>query len=208
MALPHPIPILYSFRRCPYAMRARLALAVSGQQVALREVDLKHKPAEMLRVSPKGSVPVLVDIDGRVWEESIDIMLWALRQRDPAHWLTPEKGSLEAMLALIARCDNGFKHDLDRYKYPQRYDGVEALTHRALGATFLTQLDARLNQTPYLFGQWPTLADMAIAPFVRQFAHTDFDWFKQQPWPALGTWLAAITQSSLFVEIMVKHSCA
>ena len=204
-----PLPILYSFRRCPYAMRARLAIAVSGLTVELREVDLKDKPAEMLRASPKGSVPVLVDVDGRVLEESLDIMLWALQQHDPARWLVPETGCLENMLALIAQCDGDFKHDLDRYKYPGRYAGVDAQTHlihRTAGAVFLAQLDARLNQPPYLFGQQPALADMAIAPFVRQFAQTDLDWFNQQPWPGLRVWLASIINSSDFANIMTKYA--
>ena len=203
------LPILYSFRRCPYAMRARLAIAVSGLTVELREVDLKDKPAEMLRASPKGSVPVLVDVDGRVLEESLDIMLWALQQHDPARWLVPETGCLENMLALIAQCDGDFKHDLDRYKYPGRYAGVDAQTHlihRTAGAVFLAQLDARLNQPPYLFGQHAALADMAIAPFVRQFAQTDLDWFHQQPWPALRVWVASIINSPSFASIMTKYA--
>ena len=203
------IPVLYSFRRCPYAMRARLALAVSGQRVELREVDLKDKPAEMLRASPKGSVPVLVDRNGRVLDESLDIMLWALQQHDPAHWLAPETDSLENMLALIAQCDGDFKHHLDRYKYPGRYAGVDAqthLAHRTAGVAFLAQLDVRLNQHPHLFGQQAALADMAIAPFVRQFAQTDPDWFNQQPWPALRAWLASIINSTSFANIMIKYA--
>ena len=200
------LPILYSFRRCPYAMRARLALVASGLTVELREVDLKDKPAEMLRTSPKGSVPVLVDLDGRVLEESLDIMLWALQQHDPAHWLVAKTDSLEDMLALIAQCDSDFKHALDRYKYPERYAGVDALIHRTAGAEFLIQLDARLNQHPHLFGQQATVADMAMAPFVRQFAQTDLDWFNQQPWPALRVWLASIINSPSFANIMTKYA--
>lgn len=199
-------PILYSFRRCPYAMRARLALAVSGQTVELREVDLKDKPAGMLQVSPKGSVPVLVDLDGKVLEESLDIMLWALRQHDPERWLIPETGGLADMLALIAQCDCDFKHHLDRYKYPGRYQGVDALAHRTAGAVFLAQLAARLSRHAYLFGYRPALADMAIAPFVRQFAQTDMDWFNQQPWPALRAWLESIINSPSFATIMTKYA--
>lgn len=200
------LPVLYSFRRCPYAMRTRLALAVSGQTVELREVDLKDKPAEMLQASPKGSVPVLVDLDGKVLEESLDIMLWALRQHDPAHWLAPETGGLEDMLALIAQCDCDFKHHLDRYKYPARYQGIDALQHRTAGAVFLTQLDARLSRHTHLFGHRPALADMAIAPFVRQFAQTDLDWFNQQPWPALRAWLEAIINAPSFDCIMTRYA--
>ena len=200
------IPILYSFRRCPYAMRARLALAVSGLTVELREVDLKEKPTEMLRASPKGSVPVLVGVDGRVLDESLDIMLWALQQHDPAYWLVPETESLEKMLALIAQCDGDFKHHLDRYKYPGRHQGVDALTARTAAAEFLAQLDARLNKHPHLFGQQAALADMAIAPFVRQFAQTDLDWFNQQSWRGLRVWLASIVDSPSFAKIMIKYA--
>ena len=200
------LPVLYSFRRCPYAMRARLALAVSCQTVELREVDLTDKPVEMLLASPKGSVPVLLTSDGKVLEESLDIMLWALGQHDPAGWLAPESGGLEEMLALIAECDGDFKHHLDCYKYPQRYQDVDVLTHRSAGAAFLLQLDARLNTHTYLFGNQPALADMAISPFVRQFAKTDEDWFNQQPWPALRAWLESIIRSRSFALIMTKHA--
>ena len=110
------------------------------------------------------------------------------------------------MLALIAQCDGDFKHHLDRYKYPGRYAGVDPRTHRTAGAEFLAQLNARLNQHPYLFGQQAALADMAIAPFVRQFAQTDLDWFTQQPWPALHAWLASIISSPLFAHIMTKYA--
>ena len=202
-------PVLYSFRRCPYAMRARLALAVSGLMVELREVDLKHKPIEMLHASPKGSVPVLVDRSGQVLEESLDIMLWALQQHDPAHWLRPETESLEKMLVLIAQCDGDFKYHLDRYKYPGRYTALDAqtpLAHRAAGAAFLAQLDARLKLHPYLFGQQPALADMALAPFVRQFAQTDLDWFNQQAWPALRAWLESILNAPSFASIMTQYA--
>lgn len=200
------MPILYSFRRCPYAMRARLALAASGISVALREVELKDKPAAMLQASPKGTVPVLIVCDGRVLEESLDIMLWALQQHDPDGWLMPESDRLETMLALIAQCDGDFKQHLDRYKYPGRYDGVDAVTHRTAGAEFLNALDARLRQHPYLFGRRSALADMAIVPFVRQFAQTDLDWFNQQPWPALHGWLQGITDSPIFISIMTKQT--
>jgi len=200
------LPIFYSFRRCPYAMRARLALAASGQRVELREVDLKDKPAALLQASPKGTVPVLVDRNGRVLGESLDIMLWALQQHDPAHWLVPETDSLEMMLALVAQCDGDFKHHLDRYKYPSRYDGVDVLIHRSAGAEFLLQLDVRLRHYPYLFGQHPALADMAIAPFVRQYAQTDLAWFEQQAWHALRGWLASIINAPYFADIMTQYA--
>jgi glutathione S-transferase len=203
------LPLLYSFRRCPYAMRARLAIAASGQRVELREVVLRDKPSELIAASPKATVPVLVLPDGQVIEHSIDIMLWALRLHDPQAWLNPPSGTLDPMLTLIARNDSngddGFKHHLDRYKYPNRYPGADAAHHRSEGAAFLLQLEDRLAAAAWLFGKRPALADMAIAPFVRQFAATDPDWFAGQPWPHLQGWLAAITASPLFERVMGKY---
>lgn len=197
------LPILYSFRRCPYAMRARLAIAVSGQAVELREVVLKAKPAEMLAASPKGTVPVLVEADGTVIEESLEIMLWALGRKDPEGWLAPDKAE---MLALIAQCDGDFKHHLDRYKYPERYPGAVALEHREAASVFMRTLNERLLKASYLFGEQAALADMAIAPFIRQFAQTDAAWFAAQPWPALMQWLENIIDSPRFTAIMDKFA--
>jgi len=162
-------------------MRARLALMVSNRVCELREVVLRDKPQEMLDVSPKGTVPILIDVDGRVLDESIDIMLWALRQHDPEKWLMPQQGSVTEMLELIALFDDRFKYHLDRYKYPDRYPGVEARVHRYECSLFLEKLNSQLNATKYLFGNNVALADMAIAPFVRQFAHTNLTWFNEQP---------------------------
>ena len=170
---PPSLPILYSFRRCPYAMRARLALAASGLACELREVVLRDKPTDLLEASPKGTVPVLVLPNGDVIDQSLDIMRWALRQHDPEQWLRPERDTPSAMEALIAQCDDEFKADLDRYKYPDRYPGADPLAHRQAGAAFLASLETRLSATACLFGSQASLADMAIAPFVRQFAHTD-----------------------------------
>lgn len=214
-------PILYSFRRCPYAMRARMALAVSGQACELREVVLRNKPAELLRASPKGTVPVLVLSDGAVIEQSLDIMLWALERHDPRGWLEPETGGRDDMLALIAACDGEFKHGLDRYKYPQRYENVDPLAQRARCAEWLRGLEERLSRHavaagkpnadikmpgPGLFGVRAALADAAIMPFVRQFAQVDRGWFDGQPWPALHAWLAAWLVSPLFDSIMGRHA--
>ncbi len=203
------LPVLYSFRRCPYAMRARLALAVSGVQYELREVSLKSKPPELLAASPKGTVPVLVLPSGQVIDESLDIMRWALSQSDPDGWLTV--ASLDDMLSLVAGNDGSFKHALDRYKYPNRYpleSGGDArafaLAQRLEAASWLAGLEARLNQG-WLFGPKPSLADMATAPFVRQFAHTDAAWFGAQPWPQLQAWLTGFEASALFESVMVKH---
>jgi glutathione S-transferase len=198
------LPILYSFRRCPYAMRARMALLASGTACELREIALRVKPPEMLAASPKGTVPVLLLPDGTVLEESLDIMLWALQRNGPQHWLTPEYGSLDEMLQLIAQCDGDFKLHLDRYKYPNRFDNVDALQHRAAGADFLLTLESDLAQHPYLFGSRPALADIAIFPFVRQFAQTDQAWFDAQPWPHLTRWLSALLDSTFFFSVMHK----
>ena len=205
----HDCPVLYSFRRCPYAIRARLALSVSNQVCELREVVLGDKPAEMLEVSPKGTVPVLVLADGSVLEQSLEIMQWALERHDPEGWLSPEQGSMPEMLQLIASFDDRFKYHLDRYKYPHRYESDNlqdfAQNHRTQGMQFLDQLDSRLKNTPYLFGTRLALADAAIVPVVRQFALTDFSWFEQQPWPQLHLWLSKLLQSELFMSSLQKY---
>ena len=198
------LPVLYSFRRCPFAIRARLALAVSGQVCELREVVLRNKPQALLQASPKATVPVLVLQGGRVLEQSLDIMLWALQQRDPEGWLTPGEGDLEDMLALIAECDGPFKHALDRCKYPSRYPEANAEQARAQAVLWLQQLDGRLGRHRYLFGHRPALVDMAIAPFVRQFAGIDAAWWDAQPWTRLQAWLAQWQAGPLFESVMHK----
>lgn len=199
------LPLLYSFRRCPYAMRARMAIAISGQRCELREVVLRDKPAALLAASPKGTVPVLVDLDGRVIDQSLDIMLWALRRNDPAGWLAPTHGTLADMLALVDECDGDFKPALDGYKYPQRQPGSDAEAQRAQGALFLARLEARLQATACLHGDRAALADAAIAPFVRQFAQVDAAWFDAQPWPKLRAWLAARLEAPVFTCVMEKY---
>jgi len=191
------LPVLYSFRRCPYAMRARLALAVSGTAHALREIRLSDKPAAMLQASPKGTVPVLVLANGDVIDESLDIMRHALATHDPEAWLARDDP------ALIATNDGAFKQALDRYKYPQRH-GSDPLEHRALGLGFLQALDDRLALSAQLCGPAMGLADAAIMPFVRQFAATDRAWFDALPLPHLQAWLAAHLESLLFQTIMAR----
>ena len=199
------LPVLYSFRRCPYAMRARLALAISGQDCELREVVLKAKPAELISASAKASVPVLVLRSGEVIDQSLEIMRWALQRNDPAQWLSanPEQAAQEQ--TLINDCETTFKHHLDRYKYPNRYAGADALQHRSAATVWLMQLAKPLTPEGWLFGPAASLADMAIAPFVRQFAQTDPLWFEQQDWPALQTWLNRIVSSALFESVMHKY---
>lgn len=198
------LPVLYSFRRCPYAMRARLALAVSGQVCELREVVLRAKPQGLLQASPKATVPVLVLPDGTVLEQSLDIMRWALAKNDPAGWLTPSHGTEAAMLALIAGCDGPFKQALDRCKYPSRYPEADAALARVQAVEWLQGLEARLAGEPFLFGDHAALADMAIAPFVRQFAGINADWWAAQPWPRLQAWLAQWQAGTLFERVMPK----
>ncbi len=192
-------PILYSFRRCPYAMRARMALLVSGAPYVHREVMLREKPAAMLAASPKGTVPVLVQGDGAVIDQSIDIMRWALSQRDPEGWLLRDDA------VLVAEFDGAFKHHLDRYKYAGRY-AVDPLPHRAAGLAMLTGLDRRLAEQDYLVGMERGFVDVALFPFVRQFAGVDPDWFSAQAPIRVREWLAALTGSHLFAQAMVRFA--
>lgn len=189
-------PVLYSFRRCPYAMRARMALLVSNTVCEIREVKLSDKPAELIAASPKATVPVLVLPEGRVIDESLDIMRWTLGRHDPEHWLDGDDRPL------IEANDGAFKHHLDRYKYPDRY-GADAAEHRASGLAMLTYLEARLTSRSFLCGEHRSLTDAAIMPFVRQFAQTDRLWFDAQPLTALQRWLSVQLASSLFVRTMI-----
>lgn len=203
------LPVLYSFRRCPYAMRARLALHVSGVVHEHREVVLKHKPAHMLTLSPKGTVPVLWlrgAAGQEVLEQSLDILLWALRQHDPLGWLPATEAAMADAMTLIAHNDGPFKQQLDRYKYPKRSGLESGQPDRDLAATWLQSLDARLAVQGFLAGDHFGLADAAIAPFVRQYAHTDPVWFAAQPWTALAKWLADFEACALFAAIMHKHA--
>ncbi|MCU0071201.1 glutathione S-transferase [Pseudomonas koreensis] len=191
---------LYSFRRCPYAMRARMALRYSGVPVEIVEVSLKAKPAEMLAISPKGTVPVL-DAGGQVIDESLEIMRWALAQNDPDDWLL---GGDSRIAELIEANDQVFKIHLNRYKYAERYPEQPMEAHRAEGALFLQKLDDLLEGREYLLANHPSLADVALLPFVRQFAHVDRDWFAQTPYVRLQAWLQQFLESELFTGIMKK----
>lgn len=190
-------PILYSFRRCPYAMRARMALAISGTVCHIREVKLARKPAELVATSPKATVPVLVRTDGGAIDESLDIMCWALARNDPENWLEREDRPL------IEANDGPFKHHLDRYKYPDRHASDPA-EHRVAGLDLLRPLEERLRSRSHLCGAERGITDAAIFPFVRQFAETDRAWFDAQPVPRLQAWLGRHLASSLFGAIMVR----
>ncbi len=193
------LPVLYSFRRCPYAMRARAAVAVSGVKVELREVVLRDKPTELVEASSKATVPVLALPDGEVIDESLDIMHWALRQNDPENWLAAND------IRLVEQNDGPFKADLDRYKYPHRYGLDDGIQHRDDGLAMLLPLDARLGERRFLSGNVRGLTDIAIFPFIRQFAATDQTWFDDLPLSALQGWLGHLLASGLFASIMHRY---
>lgn len=178
-------------------MRARMALLMSGTIYEHREVLLRDKPAAMLAASPKGTVPVLVLVDGTVVDESIDIMDWALSQHDPEDWLP------RAEAALVAKFDGAFKHHLDRYKYAGRYE-VDPLTHRAAGLAMLAELDERLKDRDYLDGATRGFSDIALFPFVRQFAGVEGQWFAAHAPMRVREWLATLVASELFEQAMVR----
>lgn len=199
------LPILYSFRRCPYAMRARLAILASGQIVELREVVLRDKAPEFLDASPSATVPCLKD-DEQVLDESLDVMIWALERSDPEGWLSPDGIDRQAMQDLINECDGPFKRHLDRYKYDTRYEGADKLEERAAASEFLWKLDTKLQGSKWLYGGAASLADYAILPFVRQFANSGRDWFDGEDWTALQSWLASFEGSDRFQAIMSKYA--
>ncbi len=195
---------LYSFRRCPYAMRARMALRYSGVAVQIVEVSLKAKPAEMLALSAKGTVPVL-SIDGQVIDESLAIMHWSLAQNDPQDWLLKGDPAGQAHIAaLIEENDQVFKVHLNRYKYAERYPEQPMDTYRAEGEVFLRKLEVLLEGRDYLLAAHPSLADVALMPFIRQFAHVDREWFGQTSYVRLQGWLQRFLASELFVGVMQK----
>lgn len=197
------LPVLYSFRRCPYAMRARMSLIYAGIPVHLREIELRNKPEHMLEISPKGTVPVLQLTDGRVIDESLEIMCWALQQHDPDGWLGVNQ---EFTQQLIAENDTWFKAALDRYKYPDRYQQVDPLVQRATGLQFLDKLTSLLIKNGgFLMTNHYAMADIAIMPFVRQFARHDWEWFEKNAPTALQAWLTTLLSSSLFNTCMQKY---
>lgn len=184
------LPILYTFRRCPYAMRARMSMVRKNYHVELREVVLRDRPEHMMEVSPKGTVPVLLLPDGSVIEESLEIMqhvsAWSLSDEE-AHW--------------VERNDEEFKFHLDRYKYPNRYEDVDEVEHRDAASNYLGDLNDRLMETP----AFSSCLNDALFPFVRQFANHDRNWFDDQPWTAVHQWLIQHLESEAFKHCMVKH---
>jgi glutathione S-transferase len=195
-------PILYSFRRCPYAMRARLALAYSGIDYEHREILLKNRPDELYALSPKGTVPVLQLNDGTVIDESIDVMKWALAQSDPDCWYTDK---IVEQNSLIAQNDDEYKKRLDMYKYHERFpEGSYDEFQNAVGE-ILKVYELILSKSSYLCGDNVTLADMALFPFIRQGAHVDLAWFNAQ-FSILSKWLKIFNESELFMSIMKKYT--
>lgn len=189
------LPILYSFRRCPYAIRARLALLYSNSKVELREVVLRDRPPSLLEYSPKGTVPVLVLPNGEILEESMEIMLWCIgKDMLIGDWQE-----------LVELNDNEFKGNLDRYKYPDRFDDVISMEfHRNECLEILNSFDLRLDGG-FLMGNVLSVADLVLVPFIRQFANTDRDWFEQQGIPNVKRWMEEILQSELFSSSMIKY---
>lgn len=200
--------VLYSFRRCPYAMRARMALKVSGAEYEHREILLRDKPKSMLQASSKATVPVLILDDGHVIDESFDVMLWALENDDPLGWMEP---GLEAMKPVIEEISEDFKTHLDRYKYASRYnDDADRfsvdITHRDKAVEILQKFERRLSKSKYLMGETASLADYATFPFIRQFANVEREWWDKPQFPNLHLWLEGFLASEIFLDIMQKHA--
>lgn len=201
--MPDDLPLLYTYRRCPYAMRARMALLQAQVRFAAHEITLKDKPAQMLAASPKGTVPVLVLPGGQVIDESMDIMRWAFQGRDEGGWW--QRAGTQVNQDLITLNDGAFKQHLDRYKYPQRHGPANPALHRDLAAGCLLQpLEQRLAGQPYLGGSQACAADLAIFPFVRQYRAVAPAWFDALPLPAAQRWLQGWLQDERFAVCMKK----
>lgn len=198
------LPILYSFRRCPYAMRARTALVYAGVPYILREVDLKNKPQQLLEISPKGTVPVLVLANGAVLEESLDIIDWALTQNDPQNWKgTAFKAEIDD---LIADNDAHFTKILRTFKYPDRYPDQDQKVVRQQVLAHLKSLENRLEGHDFLVTEQPTRADVALFPFIRQCAGVDKPFWEGAPCPRLKKWLASFVDHPRFDTVMARHN--
>ena len=202
-------PILYSLQNCPYAMRARLAILMSQQAVLIRAIVMQNKPTEMLTLSPKATVPVLVldtEFGTHVIDESLDIMLWALNLSDPDNLLYADDATaLPEMLAIINENDRQFKPNLERYKRAKRFHGDDEEACRLQCEPFIQTLEQRLSQQPFLMGSTPSLLDFALLPFVRQFSRVNKRLYRQGPYTHLQQWLNHHLQSQLFAKAMLKY---
>ncbi|MDD8058433.1 glutathione S-transferase [Shewanella metallivivens] len=206
------LPVLYSLRNCPYAMRARLAIYASGQQVYIRDLVLSNKPAELLAASPKATVPVLVlkanTVTGQcdVIDESLAIMQWAFSQTDPNNYLHSQSANaLPEMLAMITQFDTEFKGLLERYRCAKRYHEPTLTTDRQACEQYISKLELRLTQHQYLMSNNPSLVDLALMPFIRQFARVERQWYRQAPYPHLRHWLNHYLQSNMFTKVMAQY---
>ena len=197
------LPILYSFRRCPYAMRARMAIHISGQKCELREVLLRDKPPSMLDYSAKGTVPVLILQDGNVIDESLDVIDWALNLNDPDDWQRSK--DTKKTKELIKINDGEFKYHLDRYKYSKRYDNEDPEFHRKKCLKFIESVNNELNNSKYIFDDNISYADIVLLPFIRQFRIADIEWFDSLPYDNLKDWLSRFLNSPLLNSIMKKY---
>ena len=197
------LPILYSFRRCPYAMRARMAIHISDQRCELREVLLRDKPPSMLQYSAKGTVPVLILQDGKVIDESLDVIDWALNLNDPDDWQRSK--DTKKTKELIKINDGEFKYHLDRYKYSKRYDNEDPEFHRKKCLKFIESINNELNNSKYIFDDNISYADIVVLPFIRQFRIADIEWFDSLPYDNLKKWLSSFLGSSLLNSIMKKY---
>jgi len=206
------LPVLYSLRNCPYAMRARIAIFYAQQRVILRDVVLSNKPKAMLAASPKGTVPVLVlpnnktEEKSQVIDESLAVMLWALTENDPDDLLQKyDPDNLTAMLKLITTFDSEFKTCLEAYKCAKRYHENTVKACRQACEVYIQQLELRLSQHDFLMSAKPSLTDIALLPYIRQFARVERQWYLQSPYPKLKQWLNNYLQSPMFTQVMAKN---
>jgi len=200
------LPILYSLRNCPYAMRARIAIFKSQQPILLRDLVLSNKPEELIVASPKATVPVLVLVNGTVVDESLEVMLWALKESDPSDLLHNEEvGSLEEMLTLINDFDVNFKTCLEQYKCAKRYREDDLLTRREACEVYINKIEQRLTRHAFLMSAKESLADIALLPFIRQFARVERQWYLQSAYPKTRQWLNHYLQSPMFTKVMAKQ---
>ena len=223
-AVHNKLAILYSLRNCPYAMRARIAILKAQQTIILRDVVLSNKPEEMIAASSKATVPILVLTDGTVIDESLEIMLWALKENDPNNLLHSAKSSgsendsdaqnyyqsdndnmLAEMLALIHTFDNEFKTCLEQYKCAKRYKEYNIIECRVACEPFIQVLENRLSNHNFLMSNQESLVDIALLPFIRQFARVERQWYLQSPYPKVKQWLSNYLQSSMFTKVMAKY---
>lgn len=200
------IPILFSFRRCPYAMRARIAIKLCSLECEIREINLKLKNKEFLELSPKGTVPVLVLPDNKIIEESMDIIHWAISNNDPYNLKLKNLEIYNKDMDLISIFDNEFKYHLDRYKYNSRYKGINKEEHKYKARDLLVNLNNSLKEKQWLNGENISISDISILPFIRQYRIADIKWFDEKlELPNINRWLDKFLNSKIFNNVMKKY---